>query len=194
MKPLFDRWPSLVSLAMVLAVCGTLLGSLSYQFILGELPCPLCVIQRLCFLLACIGPVAILFDDGTRADARVFQSRQFALTLFASLLGAAASIRQILLHIVPPDPGYGPPVLGLHLYTWALVVFACLILGSGIGLLGVGDETRALWKPLRLGTVGLFTVIAVVLVVATIVMQGFTPLLPDDPEHYELLRQIGLVG
>jgi len=191
MQTFLRFWPSLVSLAMVLAVCGTLLGSLSYQFILGELPCPLCVIQRLCFLLACIGPVAILMDDGNRADSRLFQSRHFALTLFAALLGAAASIRQILLHIVPPDPGYGPPVLGLHLYTWALIVFACLILGCGVGLLGVGDDTRPLPKFVRVGVGGLFAVIVVVIAVATFVMQGFTPLLPDDPAQYELLRQLG---
>ena len=48
------------------------------------------------------------------------------MTILASLVGSAASIRQILLHIVPPDPGYGPPILGVHLYSWALV-FACLI-------------------------------------------------------------------
>ena len=38
----------------------------------------------------------------------------------------AISTRQILLHITPGDPGYGSVVLGLHLYTWALLIFAAL--------------------------------------------------------------------
>jgi hypothetical protein len=45
------------------------------------------------------------------------------MSVIAAVGGACISIRQILLHIVPPDPGYGDPVLGLHLYTWALLVF-----------------------------------------------------------------------
>ena len=40
------------------------------------------------------------------------QARGFALCIFASFIGVAVSVRQILLHIVPPDSGYGPPVTG----------------------------------------------------------------------------------
>ena len=31
---------------------------------------------------------------------------------------------------VPGDPGYGPPLLGLHLYTWTFVFFAVTLLGG----------------------------------------------------------------
>ena len=41
------------------------------------------------------------------------------------------STRQILLHILPVDKGYGEPILGLHLYTWALITFEIVILFCG---------------------------------------------------------------
>lgn len=44
------------------------------------------------------------------------------------MIVGAASTHQILLHIATPgDPGYGPAVMGLHLYTWAFVTFAIAI-------------------------------------------------------------------
>jgi hypothetical protein len=33
----------------------------------------------------------------------------------------------VLLHIVPDSGAYGPPLLGLHLYAWCLVVFLVAI-------------------------------------------------------------------
>lgn len=188
MRMIRESWPFLAAAAMILAVCGVLLGSLSYQFVLGELPCPLCVVQRLCFLLACVGPLGILLDDPSRAHAPERQARGFALCIFAALLGAAASTRQILLHIVPPDAGYGPPVLGMHLYTWALVVFLCLIFGSAVGMLGIRENLSPLPRPFRIGISALVATIAVVIALATFAMEGFAILLPDDPQRYELFQ------
>jgi disulfide bond formation protein DsbB len=188
---LFSLWPRLVAAGQILAVCGVLSGSLAYQFRLSELPCPLCVLQRFSFLLACVGPLGILRNVALRGGI-ASQARGFALCIFASLIGAAASVRQILLHIVPPDAGYGPPVLGLHLYTWALVVFCCLILSSALGLLGLSDKARALPRLVTNGISALIVIIGAVIALATFAMQGFNFFLPADPQHYELLRQIGL--
>jgi disulfide bond formation protein DsbB len=84
----------------LVAVCGVLAGSLTYQFVLGELPCPLCVVQRMAFLLACVGPTGILLGAAEGRSDRALQGRAFGMTILASLVGAAASIRQISLHIV----------------------------------------------------------------------------------------------
>jgi hypothetical protein len=108
------------------------------------------------------------------------------MTILASLVGSAASIRQILLHIVPPDPGYGPPIFGLHLYSWALVVFACLIASSAIGLCGIQEETVPLPKiPLYL-LCSFVLLVGMTVALATLFMQGFNALLPPDPARYEL--------
>ena len=45
----------------------------------------------------------------------------YALSLLAAAAGAAFATRQILLHILPGDPGYGTALLGYHYYTWALI-------------------------------------------------------------------------
>ena len=182
------HWTNLVAAGQLVAVCGVLLGSLTYQFVLGELPCPLCVIQRMAFLLACVGPIGILLRAAEGRSDGGFLARGFGMTILASLVGAAASIRQILLHIVPPDPGYGPPVLGLHLYSWALVVFGCLIASSAIGLIALQDYPDAPPRVPAYLLCGLVVAIGITIALATFFMQGFNPLLPPDPARYELLH------
>jgi disulfide bond formation protein DsbB len=58
----------------------------------------------------------------------------YGVSLISAVFGACVSTRQILLHIVPGTgtSGYGSAVLGLHLYTWAFIVFAVVILLIGI--------------------------------------------------------------
>jgi hypothetical protein len=145
---------------------------------------------RFLWYAACYRAAWHINSDLVGAIAR--QARGFAFCIFASLIGATASIRQILLHIVPPDSGYGPPVLGLHLYTWALAVFCGLILSSVLGLLGLSDKTRALPRVVTNGIGALIVVIGAVIAVATFAMQGFNIFLPADPQSYELFRQIAL--
>ncbi len=55
------------------------------------------------------------------------------MTILASLVGSAASIRQILLHIVPPDLGYGPPSLAC---TSIREVLRSTLPGESEGLMG----------------------------------------------------------
>ncbi len=186
--PLGSILPSLVAAGQLLVIAATLIGSLGYQFVLGELPCPLCVVQRLAFLLACVGPVGILRSNAAGQCSGANQARGLAMTIFASLVGAAASIRQILLHIVPPDAGYGPPVLGIHLYSWALVVFACLIASCAVGLLGLCENPAPLPRSAINGLTGWVVGIAVIIALATFAMEGFAFLLPADPARYELLH------
>jgi hypothetical protein len=38
------------------------------------------------------------------------------------MLTASICVRQIFLHVIPGDPGYGLPLLGLHLYTWLFLL------------------------------------------------------------------------
>jgi disulfide bond formation protein DsbB len=181
-------WPGLIACGQVTAIAATLLGSLGYQFIMGELPCPLCVLQRIAFLLACVGPLGILLaPEGEKRRLTLF-ARGFGLCILASLVGASVAIRQILLHIVPPDPGYGPPVLGLHLYTWALIVFACLIASSACGLLALPDFPRPIPQWASKTLAGFIATIAAIIALATFAMAGFALLLPDDPQHYEIFH------
>jgi len=113
------------------AIALVLIAAFAAQLILHELPCPLCLLQRVLFAALAIGPI-LNIRFGPRPS-------HYALSLFAAVAGAVASTRQVLLHIMPPDPGIGSTLLGLHLYTWGIVTFVVVFAGCGFYLL-VSDE------------------------------------------------------
>ncbi len=129
----------LINIAALFALLGVLAGSLHLQFGAGEQPCPLCLVQRSAMIGLAVGPAMNLLW-GIRA-------RHYALSILAALVGGAGSTRQILLHIATPgDPGFGPAVLGLHLYTWAFITFLVGVAGCALLLM---------WnRPFELGDTG----------------------------------------
>jgi disulfide bond formation protein DsbB len=110
-----------------MAVSGVLLAALVLQFAQHELPCPLCMLQRVAFVLCGFG-----FLLNLRFGS---QPAHYGVTILGALFGLAAAGRQVLLHIVPGDKGYGPPFLGLHLYTWTFLFFLAALLGTAFLLL-----------------------------------------------------------
>ncbi|MGI9470842.1 MAG: disulfide bond formation protein B [Rubripirellula sp.] len=118
-----------------LILCGVLCGAFSFQFGLHEQPCPLCLLQRMGMLGVILGLSLNTFFG--------FSKRHFAFVILAALAGGGFSTRQVLLHISPKpgDPlGYGSPFLGMHLYTWGVLIFAACILGSAAFLFLIRDE------------------------------------------------------
>ncbi|MGV6805569.1 MAG: disulfide bond formation protein B [Ruegeria sp.] len=111
----------------MLAVSLVLVLAYVYQLTLYELPCPLCLLQRVGFVAVGVG-LGLNLLYGARP-------RHYALMLIAALYGGSVSVRQILLHIVPGTGHYGSPVLGLHYYTWAAICFFLILLGTSIMLL-----------------------------------------------------------
>ena len=104
---------ALYGLALLLA------AAFAAQLLLHELPCPLCLLQRILFALLAIGPI-LNVRFGPRPS-------HYALSLLTAVLGASVSTRQVLLHILPGDAGYGSALLGYHYYTWALIAFIAAI-------------------------------------------------------------------
>src|SRR5215475_2380519 len=119
----------LCCIALVLA------AAFAAQLALGELPCPLCLLQRIQFALLAIGPV-LNIRHGPRPS-------HYALSLLVAAAGAAFAMRQVLLHIMPGDPGYGSALLGYHYYSWAFVGFAAAIVLIGAVLLFDGQFKAA---------------------------------------------------
>jgi hypothetical protein len=101
--------------------------------------------------------------------------------------------RQVLLHVLPPDPGYGEPVPGLHLYTWSFLVFAAVLLDSGANLLFARELTPGGVKPGWPSALVLWLLGAVILAnaVAVFLQEGLHWTLPDDPDRYRLLDDPG---
>lgn len=99
-----------------------IIGAYTVQFVLNELPCPLCLLQRVGMLMVMTG-FAMNLKFGIKPA-------HYAMSIIGALFGASVSMRQILLHIVPVSgqpTGYGTPILGMHLYTWAFIFFTATI-------------------------------------------------------------------
>jgi disulfide bond formation protein DsbB len=174
----------------MLAVCLILILAYVYQFALDELPCPLCLLQR-------VGFVAVGFGLGLNLlyGAR---PRNYGLMLIAAIFGGSVSIRQILLHIVPGTGHYGSPVLGLHYYTWAGICFFLIILGTSLMLLFDGQyktaepsdrEVRFGGSMLAKTAFFLMLALAAANALSTFVECG-PGICADPPTSYELLDEI----
>ncbi len=121
-----NKFATINSIIGLVGVVAILAGALVMQFVYGEDPCPLCLLQRAAFVS--IG-IALLMN--LRYGNKV---AHWALVILSAAAGIAVSIRQILLH-VNDSVGYGSPVTGIHLYTWCFIGFALAIVGATILLL-----------------------------------------------------------
>ncbi|MFZ4772572.1 MAG: disulfide bond formation protein B [Chlamydiia bacterium] len=109
---------------VILILCAVISGAYAVEIFRHELPCPLCMLQR----IAMIG-VATAALLNLRFGIRPVH---YSLILFSALFGMAVSLRQIALHVCPQFPTFGAPEFGLSLFTWAFIVFFCVIFGTGI--------------------------------------------------------------
>ncbi|MFM9035188.1 MAG: disulfide bond formation protein B [Mycobacterium sp.] len=182
--------------AWMLAYTVVMLSAFFIQFVMGEFPCPLCMLQRYGMILATLGALFIVMQArrGTLTTARYAQG--LGMGLISVLAGASVSIRQIELHILPGDPGYGEPFLRLHLYTWAFITFAIVMIYVGLMLIlmprGIPQAPPVDSGLRKLSTVIIWLFIGVVAanVIAIIFLEGFAAVLPDDPISYNLIDQI----
>jgi disulfide bond formation protein DsbB len=172
---------SLYAVALVLA------AAFAAQLLLHELPCPLCLLQRLQFTVLAIGPI-LNIRWGLRPS-------HYALSLLAATAGAAFSTRQILLHIMPGDTGYGSALLGYHYYSWALIGFAAAIVLLAAILLFDRQFDRDDATPVAPGA---FAITAVWLVIGLTALNVASTLLEcgfgacaENPLVYELLKRGG---
>ena len=167
------------------AIAAVLAAASAAQFLLDELPCPLCLLQRILFAALAIGPI-LNVRHGPRPS-------HYALSLFAAIGGAVVAARQVLLHIMPGDPGYGSALLGFHYYTWALIGFSVAI--GAIAAVLLFDSQFKSDKTTPATKAGTFAQAAVWLVIALTAANVLSTLLEcgfgacaDNPVAYELLR------
>lgn len=173
-----------INIAGLLIISGVLLGAYYIQFVKGEFPCPLCLLQRLGMLGVALGAM-LNIRYGLRPA-------HYGVSLISAVFGASVSARQILLHIVPGagQSGYGSAVLGMHLYSWAFVVFAVAILLIGIMMLfdkqfEKDDASESKSRKTPLTTVVFFLVVLIALsnVITTFLECGLAQC-PDNPVSY----------
>ena len=94
----------------MLAVSAELAMAFYSQFTQNELPCPLCLLQRIA-TVAVLAGLTLNVVKGPKPD-------HYSLMIISAFFGGAVSLRQISLHVVPGTGTYGAPFLGnalLHL-------------------------------------------------------------------------------
>ena len=173
----------------LLAVSAVLVFAFADQLIGGELPCPLCILQRAGFVVAGAG-LALNLRFGARPS-------HYGVLILGSAATAAVSMRQVLLHIVPGTGSYGASVLGMHFYTWAFVTAAAMIVGAAVMLMFdrqfADGITRRPVTPLT-GLAGIAFAVGAILALANGVstaLQCGVGLCPDNPTGYLLLPGSG---
>lgn len=101
-------------------VCLVLLMASSFQYLLNELPCPLCLLQRVGFFFIAFGYLLNL-RFGLRPS-------HYSIVILSAVFTSFVALRQVALHAVPGTGAYGTAFLGYHLYTWSLITCILIII------------------------------------------------------------------
>ncbi|KWB82519.1 hypothetical protein WL42_08610 [Burkholderia ubonensis] len=170
-------------------VNAVLLVAFYFQLAHGELPCSLCNLQRIAFMLLGAG---LLLNVWSRNPSPA----NYALSAVGALVGSLIGLMQMFLHVLPGTPPYGGAILGMHMYTasyvalTASIIYCVLMLAFQARLQAIhigaprSDEAgRPLFVKLA---VGLFAVLVIGNLVSVFIETGFHALY-SDPHHYHLL-------
>jgi disulfide bond formation protein DsbB len=125
MAAVLDR---LILLAMLAVLAAILTAAMVMQYALDEIPCPLCLLQRVAMFGCCFGLIRQLRTANSE--------RGSGIALIFAMLLLVISVRQTLLDIYP-RAGHeyiGSAVFGLHLPVWSVVIAVALLLGLGARL------------------------------------------------------------
>jgi disulfide bond formation protein DsbB len=115
----------------VLGISIVLMMGFIFQFFLHELPCPLCLLQRVGFTLIAMG---FLFNlrFGLRPS-------HYAIVLLSAVYTGFVALRQVSLHVIPGTGNYGSAIFGLHMYTWSFIFSVLAIIVTTI-MLGIDRQ------------------------------------------------------
>ena len=144
--------------AMMLVIAAILTVAMVLQYQGGEIPCPLCLLQRVAMFGVCFGIIAH-FRYGP-------SSRNDGLCMLFALFLLIVSARQTLLDIYP-RPGHeyiGSAIFGLHMPVWSIVIAVAILLAFAIKLAVLGEpqdgkarSSQMLDKPA--GLLGLYVIL-----------------------------------
>jgi disulfide bond formation protein DsbB len=121
-------------LLMMMVIAGILTAAMTLQYARGELPCPLCLLQRIAMFGVCFG----IMQNFRRGFS--YQNTGFSLLFTIFLL--VVSVRQTLLDIYPrPGHAYiGSAVFGIHMPVWSIIIALCLLSAYAAKLAAIGGD------------------------------------------------------
>jgi disulfide bond formation protein DsbB len=131
-----DALDRLILVLMLTVLAAILTAAMVMQYASGEIPCPLCLLQRVAMFGCCFGLIVQLRSDNSE--------RGTGIALIFAVLLLVISVRQTLLDLFP-RPGHeyiGSAVLGIHLPVWSVIIAVALLLGFAIRLALSGGARR----------------------------------------------------
>ena len=160
-------------LAMMTVIAGILTAAMTMQYGYGELPCPLCLLQRVALFGVCFGIIQS-FRHG-------FSYQNTGISLIFTIFLLIVSVRQTLLDIYP-RPGHeyiGTEVFGIHMPVWSIIIAVCILTAYALKLTALGsndhlpdvqpEQYPALSKTARF--VGLYIVVIAVINTVSVLLQ-----------------------
>lgn len=120
-------------LCMLAVLAAILTAAMVFQYGYGELPCPLCLLQRLAMLGVCFG-IILQFRSG-------FSYQNVGISLLFTVFLLIVSVRQTLLDIYP-RPGHeyiGTAIFGIHMPVWSVLIATALFFGFALQFILFGN-------------------------------------------------------
>ena len=166
MRPLTeDRLRTVLAWVVVVLVGGPVLGAVLLGVLHGDSPCILCWAERIgMVLIALTGLFVVRYGP---------RPRYLGMAVLLGVWGVYMSLRHSALHAARDvGQGFSAPILGVHTYAWALVIYAIALTVIGVLLLFVREIAPA-EGPREPGKVGRFAAGLFVVVVAANALQAF---------------------
>jgi disulfide bond formation protein DsbB len=121
-------------LLVMFVIAGILTAAMTLQYGKGELPCPLCLLERVAMFGVCFG-IMLNFRWG-------FSYQNTGFSLLSAILLLVIAVRQSLLDIYP-RPGYeyiGSAIFGIHMPVWSIIIALALLIAYAIKLAILGGD------------------------------------------------------
>lgn len=167
----------------IIGIIIILITAFGYQLVDNELPCALCVMQRMGLYAISLGLVINLVIGRNQTN--------YTMIIISSVINSWISLLQVILHIVPNTGGFGSSVFGLHMYTWNFIVSMIFIVYGCLGGFLNGSEYQLRVK------ISLIHKIIIGILFLTLVANAISAFIecgpyicPSDPQSYWLLDMI----
>ncbi|WP_208433018.1 disulfide bond formation protein B [Bartonella taylorii] len=173
---IFMNTLGLIGLSIVLVV------AFYYQLVKFELPCPLCLLQRVGLMLAGCGFLLNIHHK--------VKNTHYGMVILGCMVTSIVAARQVFLHITPDDFGYGSTFFGLHFYTWAFIVSVlCIGAVSFVMILGELAHKFKTFSPFPIlsKTASFLFIFLIAANLISTVLECGGGQCADDPVRYELL-------
>jgi disulfide bond formation protein DsbB len=175
-----------IDLLALFGVCVALIIAFYYQLALNELPCALCNLQRVGFMIFGAGLLLNLWSG--------YDPVNYVLSGIGALAGSLVALLQMFVHVLPGTPPTGTTFLGLHMYAISYIVFTCAMVYCIVAL-SVQTSLSSSWtekkpemRPVPVVLVAtLFAILVVANVLSAFLENGFHPFRAGGQQHYQML-------